>query len=92
MLTAVLLTFVAVAGPWVVHLAPRSQRLIALVGFIAILLMWLIFENWFTKWYFWIGLLVGIGALFLMSGSGDDRRDRRPRRPSDLTEELSEEF
>lgn len=92
MLTAVLLTFVAVAGPWVVHLAPRPQRLIALVGFVAILLMWLIFENWFTKWYFWIGLLVGIGSLFFLSGSGGDRRDRRPRRPSDLTEELSEEF
>ncbi len=90
MLTAVLLTFVAVAGPWVVHLAPRAQRLIALVGFVAILLMWLIFENWFTKWYFWIGLLIGIGSLFLMSG-GDDRRDRRPRRPTnDLTEELQE--
>jgi len=89
-LTAVLLTFVAVAGPWVVHLAPRSQRLIALVGFIAILLMWLIFENWFGKWYFWIGLLIGVGSLFLLSG-GDDHRDRRPRRPpSDLTEEISE--
>ncbi len=90
MLTAVLLTFVAVAGPWVIHLAPRSQRLIALVGFVAILLMWLLFENWFGKWYFWIGLLVGIGSLFFLSGGGD-HRDRRPRRrTSELTEEISD--
>lgn len=63
--------------------------MIALVGFVAILLLWLLFENWFGKWYFWIGLLVGVGSLFVMTSGKNDRHRRPRRRPNDL-EELSE--
>lgn len=89
-LTAILLVFVAAAGPWVVHLAPRRQRLLALVGFTAVLVLWLLFESWFGKWYFWLALAAGLVSVMLMGG-GDgggrsQHRDRRPR-PSDMTEE-----
>ncbi len=96
MLRAILLLFVAIAGPWVVHLAPTRQRLMALVGFVGVLLLWLVFESWIGKWWFWIGLLIGIGSV-MFAGGGHERRPppRRPpsgrgrTRPSDLTEELT---
>jgi hypothetical protein len=96
MLRNILLFFVAAAGPWVIHLAPARQRLMALVGFIGVLLLWLaLAENWLTKWWFWVGLLVGaLSALFLGGGLGGNGHRRPPpprtRRPraNDLTEEF----
>lgn len=93
MLRAILLLFVAIAGPWVVHLAPVRQRLMALVGFIGALLMWIVLvENWFGKWWFWVGLLVGIASVLFVGGGGDHGRrppsSRTRRRPTDMTEEF----
>lgn len=91
MLRAILLIFVAIAGPWVVHLAPTRQRLMALVGFVGVLLMWLVFESWVGKWWFWVALLIGVGSvLFVGGGGGGDRRRPPPRRrrPTDMTEEI----
>lgn len=91
-LTAFLLVFVAAAGPWVVQLAPRRQRLLGLVGFTGVLILWLLFENWFGKWYFWLALAAGIVSVLWwngQSGGGTHRpppRDRRYR--SDMTEEF----
>ncbi len=94
MLRSLLLFFVAIAGPWVVHLAPPRQRLMALVGFIGVLLLWLVFENWITEWWFWLGLAIGIGTVVAF-GSRARRRppsrrppSRRGPRPTDLTEEI----
>jgi len=98
-LQSLLLLFVAIAGPWVVHLAPRRQRLMALVGFIGVLLLWLVFASWVSKWWFWIGLLIGIVTVVIFG----DRRGRprsSGRRPpsgrgrggsSELTEEIAPE-
>ena len=93
MLRNLLLFFVAIAGPWVIHLAPKRQRLMALVGFVGVLLLWLVLESWIGKWWFWLGLLIGIGTVFFFGGSGGERktrppRPRRPAAPSDLTEEI----
>jgi hypothetical protein len=98
MLQALLLLFVAIAGPWVVHLAPVRQRLMALVGFIGVLLLWLVFENWIGLWWFWAGLIGGIVSVAVLGGdrSGPRGRPHRPPRPprdgpgsGDLTEEIS---
>lgn len=93
MLRNLLLFFVAIAGPWVVHLAPKRQRLMALVGFVGVLLLWLVLESWLGKWWFWLGLLIGIGTVLFMGERGGPRktrppRPRRPAGPSDLTEEI----
>ena len=93
MLRNLLLFFVAVAGPWVIHMAPKRQRLIALVGFIGVLLLWLVLENSIGKWWFWVGLAIGISTVMLFGKGARDRKFRPPRRrppaaPSDLTEEI----
>ena len=94
MLQSVLLLFVAIAGPWVVHLAPVRQRLMALVGFVGVLLLWLVLESWIGKWWFWVGLAVGIASVLFVGGGGAKPRDRRPpprtrrTRPTDMTEEI----
>ena len=87
MLRSILLFLVAIAGPWVVHLAPTRQRLMALVGFVGVLLLWLVLESWLGKWWFWLGLLIGIGTVLFIGGdSGGRRNDRRPRprRPAEI--------
>lgn len=92
MLQSVLLLFVAIAGPWVVHLAPVRQRLMALVGFVGVLLLWLALESWIGKWWFWVGLIIGIASvLFVGGGEPRTRRpppSRRRTRPTDMTEEI----
>ena len=92
MLQSVLLLFVAIAGPWVVHLAPVRQRLMALVCFIGVLLLWLALESWIGKWWFWIGLVIGIASvLFVGGGEPRNRRpppSRRRTHPTDMTEEI----
>ncbi len=92
MLRGILLCFVAIAGPWVVHLAPTRQRLMALVGFVGVLLLWIVLdESWFGKWWFWVSLIVGIASVFLVggqSGSTGRRPPPRQRRPTDMTEEF----
>lgn len=92
MLKSALLLFVAIAGPWVVHLAPVRQRLMALVGFVGVLLLWLVLESWIGKWWFWVGLAIGIASvLFVGGGESRNRRpppSRRRARPTDMTEEI----
>ena len=92
MLQSLLLLFVAIAGPWVVHLAPIRMRLMALAGFAGVLVLWLAFESWIGKWWFWVGLLVGIAtvmfvAVALAGPSTPPPRTRR-QRPTDMTEEI----
>lgn len=88
--------FAAIAGPWVVHLAPKRQRLMALVGFVGVLLVWAaLVGNWAGKWWFWAGLVIGVGSVLFAGGGGESNppRSRRPPprtrpRQSDLTEEI----
>ncbi len=91
MLRNILLIFVAIAGPWVIHLAPQRQRLMALVGFIGVLLLWLVLESWIDKWWFWVALLIGIGSVLFVGGDGGgERRPPRSRqRPTDMTDEIT---
>ncbi len=91
MLQSLLLLFVAIAGPWVVHLAPVRQRLMALVGFVGVLLLWLVLESWIGKWWFWVGLAIGITSVLFLGGGPRDRRPpprRRRTQPTDMTEEI----
>jgi hypothetical protein len=59
--SSLLLFIIALVAPWCVHLAPPRQRPVALVGVVAVLLLFAIFaENPLGKWQLWVGLLVGI--------------------------------
>ena len=79
----ILLLVIAVLSPWTVHLAPPKQRPLALVGVVAVFLLYGIFAaNPLTRWEMWAGLAVGIiSVLFFASNGGGRRRpSRRPRR------------
>jgi hypothetical protein len=96
--SSLVLFIIALAAPWAVHLAPPRQRAVALVGVIAVLLLFGIFaENPLGKWQLWVGLAVGIlsilgaSALGIGTGGGGRRRRRVPRhRASPLDESGSE--
>jgi hypothetical protein len=96
--SSVVLFIIALAAPWAVHLAPPRQRAVALVGVIAILLLFGIFaENPLGKWEFWVGLLVGIISILVAStlglnltGGGRPRRRVSRHRRSPLDESGSE--
>ena len=75
-----------------VHLAAPKQRPLALVGVIAVFLLYGIFaENPLLQWEMWAGLAAGIlTVMFLAGGAAGGRgggrsssRRRRPRRAQD---------
>jgi hypothetical protein len=86
-MSTILLLVIALIAPWVVHLAAPRQRPLALVGVIAVFLLYGIFaENPLTQWEMWAGLAAGIlTVLFLAGGAagghGGGRTPRRRRPP-----------
>ncbi|MGD9694821.1 MAG: hypothetical protein AB7V42_04065 [Thermoleophilia bacterium] len=82
-MSTILLLIIALIAPWTVHLAPPRQRALALVGVVAVFLLYGIFaENPLARWEMWAGLAAGIlTVLFLSAGGGGGRSARsRPRR------------
>jgi uncharacterized membrane protein YgcG len=83
--STILLLIISILAPWVVHLAAPRQRPLALVGVVAVFLLYGIFaENPLTHWEMWAGLAAGVlTVLFLVGGLGGGGGGRtRPRRPS----------
>ena len=86
-MSTILLLVIALIAPWVVHLAAPKQRPLALVGVIAVFLLYGIFaENPLLQWEMWAGLAAGIlTVLFLAGGAagghGGGRSPRRRRPP-----------
>lgn len=86
-MSTILLLVIAIVAPWTVHLAPPRQRPLALVGVVAVFLLYGIFaENPLTRWEMWAGLAAGVlTVLFLAGGAGAGGgrggRPREPRRP-----------
>lgn len=80
-MSTILLLIIALVAPWTVHLAPPRQRALALVGVVAVFLLYGIFaENPLTQWEMWAGLAAGIlTVLFLSGGAGAGGRGGRPR-------------
>ena len=95
-MSTILLLIIAAASPWVVHLAPPRQRALALVGVVAVLLLFGIFAfNPLTTWQLWAGLAVGVASVLLASsagrvgrGRGGARRRARFRERDEQTGEL----
>jgi hypothetical protein len=87
-MSTLLLLIIALIAPWVVHLAAPRQRALALVGVVAVFLLYGIFaENPIVRWEMWAGLAAGIlTVLFLAGGAagggGGGRSSSRRRRPS----------
>jgi hypothetical protein len=91
--STILLLIIALVAPWTVHLAPPRQRALALVGVVAVFLLYGIFAtNPLTRWEMWAGLAAGIlTVMFLASGAtapaaegpSRPRRRRPPRHQSD---------
>ena len=79
----ILLLLIALILPWIVHLAPPQQRPLAVVGAIAVIMLFGIFvKNPLPAWQFWAGLVVGVGsvvgfAMFAGGGGGARPRTRR---------------
>lgn len=82
-MSAILLLLIGAIAPWAVHLAPPRQRAFALVGVIAVfLLYWIFAENPLARWETWAGLAVGILSVLFLAGGGRGGRGRgRPSRP-----------
>lgn len=89
-MSTILLLIISILAPWVVHLAAPRQRALALVGVVAVFLLYGIFaENPLTQWEMWAGLAAGVlTVLFLVGGmggggggGGGGRRSPRARRP-----------
>lgn len=85
--TALLLIIAAIL-PWVVHSAPARHRALALVGAVAVVLLYAIFRaNPLANWGFWLGLAVGVGSVVLVgrrgSAPGGDRGSIGSRRHQD---------
>lgn len=83
-MSTILLLVISIVAPWTVHLAPPKQRPLALVGVVAVFLLYGIFaENPLTQWEMWAGLAAGIlTVMFLAGGAGSGRggRSRGARR------------
>jgi peptidoglycan/LPS O-acetylase OafA/YrhL len=88
-MSTILLLVISIVAPWTVHLAPPRQRPLALVGVIAVFLLYGIFaSNPLTQWEMWAGLAAGILTVMFLAGgaggrggrsSGGSRAPRRPR-------------
>lgn len=69
---------IALVAPWTVHLASPKQRPLALVGVIAVFLLFGIFaENPLVLWEMWAGLGAGVLTVLFLAGGG--RGGHRPR-------------
>lgn len=81
---ALLLLLIAAILPWIVHLAPARQRPLALVGAVAVVMLFGIFvQNPLFAWEFWVGLIAGVVSVVGLSaagGSGGGRRGGRSAR------------
>ncbi len=80
-MSTILLLVISIVAPWTVHLAPPRQRPLALVGVVAVFLLYGIFaENPLTQWEMWAGLAAGVlTVMFLAGGAGSSRGGGRPR-------------
>jgi peptidoglycan/LPS O-acetylase OafA/YrhL len=92
--STILLLIIALVAPWTVHLAPPRQRALALVGVVAVFLLYGIFAtDPLTRWEMWAGLAAGILTVMLLAGGASatgaseaasrPRRRRPPRQQSD---------
>lgn len=92
--TTIVILVIAVLAPWVVQLAPPRQRPLALVCAIGVLLIVGIFiANPLGTWEFWLGLVIGIGSVVMVSRRGmhaGTRRSARGRRGADRSEDDDE--
>lgn len=69
-MTSLLLLLISAAAPWVVHIAPPRQRLLALVAMVAVFLLFGIFvRNPLTAWVFWVGLVAGVVSVVGLSST-----------------------
>ena len=88
-MSTILLLVIAILAPWVVHLAAPKQRPLALVGVVAVFLLYGIFaQNPLLQWERWAGLAAGVLTVLFLAGGGlggATRSRRRPprRRPQD---------
>jgi hypothetical protein len=77
-MSSILLLIISLIAPWVVQLSPPRQRLVAVVGVVAVLLLFGIFSgNPLAMWQFWIGLIIGIVSVVLFVQMGSGSRGRR---------------
>ena len=68
-MSTILLLVIALIAPWVVHLAAPKQRPLALVGVVAVFLLYGIFaENPLLRWEMWAGLAAGILTVVFLAG------------------------
>ncbi len=87
-MSTILLLVIALIAPWVVHLAAPKQRPLALVGVIAVFLLYGIFaENPLLQWEMWAGLAAGILTVMFLAGGaagghGGGRSSSRRRAPA----------
>jgi hypothetical protein len=85
-MSTILLLVISIVAPWCVHLAPPRQRALALVGVIAVFLLYGIFaENPLTQWEMWAGLAAGILTVMFLAGGAGAGRASRPRTPAPRT-------
>ena len=76
-MSTILLLVIALVAPWTVHLAPPRQRPLALVGVVAVFLLYGIFaENPLLQWELWAGLAAGILTVLFLSGGAGGRGGR----------------
>jgi hypothetical protein len=76
--STILLLVIALVAPWTVHLAPPRQRSLALVGVVAVFLLYGIFaENPLVRWEMWAGLAAGVLTVLFLSGGGAGGRGGR---------------
>lgn len=86
-MSTILLLVIALIAPWVVHLAAPKQRPLALVGVVAVFLLYGIFaENPLLRWEMWAGLAAGILTVVFLAGGAagghtPGRSSSRRRRP-----------
>ena len=79
---ALLLLLIAAILPWIVHLAPARQRPLALVGAVAVVMLFGIFvQNPLFSWEFWVGLIAGVVSVVGLSAAGGGRGGRSARGP-----------